>query len=102
MADIQCIQCKNHQKTSRLKLEARCLSADAGLFVQDLPEPNRAWLLRVYVVAPNPLLSLYGNGIMYACDLVYQTPTKTYWSEIPVAFGIPGNVTTKHVSDTPC
>ena len=26
---------------------------------QDLPEPNRAWLLGVYVVAPRPLLSLY-------------------------------------------
>ena len=34
---------------------------------------------------------------MYACYLVYQTPTKTYWSEIPVAFGIPGDVTSKHI-----
>jgi len=36
------------------------------------------------------------------CDLVYQTPTKSYQSQIPVAFGIPGHVTTKHLSDTPC
>jgi len=26
------------------------------------------------------------------CDLVYQTPTKSYQSQIPVAFGIPGHV----------
>ena len=36
------------------------------------------------------------------CDLVYQTPTKNYQSQIPVAFGIPGHVTTKHLPDTPC
>jgi len=36
------------------------------------------------------------------CDLIYQTPTKTYRSQIPVAFGIPGHVTTKHLPDTPC
>ena len=29
------------------------------------------------------------------CDLVYQTPTKSYQSQIPVTFGIPGHVTTK-------
>jgi len=34
--------------------------------------------------------------------LVYQTPTKSYQSQIPVAFGIPGHVTTKHLPDTPC
>jgi len=27
------------------------------------------------------------------CDLVYQTPTKTYQRHIPVAFGIPDHVT---------
>jgi len=35
------------------------------------------------------------------CDLVYQTPSKSYQSQIPVAFGIPGHVTTKHLPDTP-
>jgi len=35
------------------------------------------------------------------CDLVYQTPTKTYRSQIPVAFGIPGHVTSKHLPDMP-
>jgi len=33
------------------------------------------------------------------CDLVYQTPTKSYQSQIPVAFGIRGHVTTKHLPD---
>jgi len=27
--------------------------------------------------------------------MVYQTPTKAYRSQIPIAFGIPGHVTTK-------
>jgi len=36
------------------------------------------------------------------CDLVYQPPTKAYRSQIPVAFSIPGHVTTKHLPDTPC
>jgi len=36
------------------------------------------------------------------CDLVYQTPTKNYQNQIPVAFSIPGHVTTKHLPDTPC
>jgi len=31
-----------------------------------------------------------------------QTSTKSYQSQIPVAFGIPGHVTTKHLPDTPC
>jgi len=35
-------------------------------------------------------------------DLVYQTPTRSYQSQIPVAFGIPGHMTTKHLPDTPC
>jgi len=47
-----------------------------------LPEPNRACLVGL-------------------CDLVYQTPTKSYQSQIPVAFGIPGHVPTKHLPDTP-
>jgi len=29
------------------------------------------------------------------CKLVYQTPTKSYQSQIPVAFSIPGHVTTR-------
>jgi len=56
-----------------------------------------ACLVGVYAVILDPLLSLYG-----LCDLVYQTPTKTYRSQIPVAFDIPGHVTTKHLPDTPC
>ena len=59
---------------------------------QHLPEPNRACLVGVYAF-------LIWNNL---CDLVYQTPTKSYQSQIPVAFGIPGHVTTKHLPDTPC
>jgi len=57
-----------------------------------LPEPNRSCLVGVYAF-------LICNNL---CDLVYQTPTKSYQSQIPVAFGIPGHVTTKHLPDTPC
>jgi len=57
-----------------------------------LPEPNRACLVGVYAF-------LILNNL---CDLVYQTPTKSYQSQIPVAFGIPAHVTTKHLPDTPC
>jgi len=60
-----------------------------GVF-QELPEPNRACLVGVYAVTLDPLLSLY--GIIYA-TLVYQTRTKSYRSQIPVAFGIPDHVT---------
>jgi len=131
----------------------RCISPLRAGF-EDITRPNRTWLLGVYVVAPRPLLSLY--GIIYVtwytshlpnhtgvrlqwlsntrqallgherwgsffntyqnltgrvptfliwnnlCDLVYQTPTKSYQSQIPVAFGIPGHVTTKRLPDTPC
>jgi len=59
---------------------------------QQLPEPNRACLVGVYAF-------LIWNNL---CDLVYQTPAKSYQSQIPVAFGIPGHVTTKHLPDTPC
>jgi len=59
---------------------------------QQLPEPNRACLVGVYAF-------LIWNNL---CDLVYQTPTESYQSQIPVAFGIPGHVTTKHLPDTPC
>ena len=52
---------------------------------QHLPEPNRACLVGVYAF-------LIWNNL---CDLVYQ-------SQIPVAFGIPGHVTTKRLPDTPC
>jgi len=80
-----------------------CHTFRYGLFLrfsfQHLPEPNRARLLGAYVVAPRPLLSLLWN---YLCDLVYQTPTKTYRGQIPVPFGIPGHVTAKHLPDTPC
>jgi len=57
-----------------------------------LPEPNRACLVGVYAF-------LIWNNL---CDLVYQTPTNSYQSQIPVAFGIPGHMTTKHLPDTPC
>ena len=80
-----------------------CRTFRYGLFLrfvfQHLPEPNRAWLLGAYVVAPRPLLSLLWNNL---CNLVYQTPSKTYRSQIPVTLGIPGHVTTKHLPDTPC
>jgi len=42
---------------------------------QDLPEPNRAWLLGVYVVAPRPLLSLY--GIIYVTWYTRHLPKPT-------------------------
>ena len=64
---------------------------------QHLPEPNRACLVGVYAVTLDPPTFLIWNNL---CDLVYQT--KTYRSQIPVAFGIPGHVTTKHLPDTPC
>ena len=48
---------------------------------QHLPEPNRACLVGVYAF-------LIWNNL---CDLVYQTPTKSYQSQIPVAFGMPGH-----------
>ena len=54
-----------------------------------LPEPNRACLVGVYAVTLDPLLSLWNN----LCDLVYQTPTKSYQRHIPVAFGISDDVT---------
>jgi len=57
-----------------------------------LPEPNRACLVGVCAL-------LIWNNL---CDMVYQTPTKSYQFQIPVAFGIPGHVTTKHLPDTPC
>jgi len=59
---------------------------------QHLPEPNGACLVGVYAF-------LIWNNLR---DLVYQTPTKSYQSQISVAFGIPGHVTTKHLPDTPC
>jgi len=61
---------------------------------QQLPEPNRACLVGVYA------FHTWNN----LCDLVYPTATKSYQSQIPVAFGIglPGHVTTKHLPDTPC
>ena len=57
---------------------------------QQLPEPNRACLVGVYAVTLDPPTFLIWNNL---CDLVYQTPTKSYRSQIPVAFGIPGHVT---------
>jgi len=80
----------------QLSLEALC--ADYRFVFQQLPEPNRACLVGVYAVTLDPLLSLYG----IICDLVYKPPTKTYRSQIPAAFGIPGHVTTKDLPDTPC
>ena len=53
-----------------------------GVF-QELSEPNRACLVGVYAF-------LIWNNL---CDLVYQTPTKSYQRHIPVAFGIPDHVT---------
>jgi len=63
-----------------------------------LPEPNTAWLLGVYIVAPRPVLSLYGIIYVTWYIILLRKPT----SQIPVAFGIPGHVTTKHPPDTPC
>ena len=42
---------------------------------QDLPEPNRAWLLGVYVVASRPILSLY--GIIYVTWYTRHLPKPT-------------------------
>ena len=53
-------------------------------------------MLGGYAVTLDPLLSLY--GIIYV-SLVYQPPTETYWSQIPVAFSIPSLVV-KHLPDT--
>ena len=66
---------------------------------QHLPEPNRTCLVGVYAVMLDPPTFLIWNNL---CDLVYQTLTKSYQSQIPVAFGIPGHVTTKRLPDTPC
>jgi len=44
---------------------------------EDLPGPNMAWLLGVYVVAPRPLLSLYG--------IIYVT---WYTSDLPGPTGV--------------
>jgi len=66
---------------------------------QHLPEPNRACLVGVYAVTLDPLLSLH--GIIYV-TFYTKLPTKSYHSQAPVAFGIPGHVTTKHLPDTPC
>jgi len=43
-----------------------------------MPGHNRVWLLAAYVITSCPL-----------CDPVYEPPTKTYVSWIPVAFSIP-------------
>ena len=66
--------------------------------MQHLTEAKRARLLVVYFVAPRPLVSSLWNN---SCDLVYQTPSKTYRRQIPAAFGIPGHMTTKYLPDTP-
>jgi len=42
---------------------------------QDLPEPNRACLVGVYIVAPHPLLSLY--GIIYVTWYTRHLPKPT-------------------------
>jgi len=69
-----------------------CFTLDDRFVFQHLSEPNRACQVGVYAF-------LIWNNL---CDLVYQTPTKSYQSQIPVVFGIPGHVTTKHLPDTPC
>jgi len=38
---------------------------------KDLPGPNRAWLLRVYVVAPRPLLSLFMAALCNRAGHIY-------------------------------
>jgi len=60
------------------------LSADAGLLVQHLPEPNRASLVGVYAVTLDPLLSLY--EIIYVTWYTRLLPKATR-VKIPVAFG---------------
>ena len=76
----------------RLVLDSTGLGPDLSPVFQHLPEPNRACLVGVYAF-------LIWNNL---CDLVYQTPNKSCQSQIPVAFGIPGHMTTKHLPDTPC
>jgi len=57
-------------------------------------------MVGVYAVTLDPLLSVY--GIIYVTWYIPDSYTKSYHSQIPVAFGIPGHVTTKHLPDTPC
>jgi len=60
------------------------------------------FLLVVYVFTPHHLVSLCG----IICDLVYQLPTRTYWSLTEIAFGVPVKFLTcsrvRHLSDKPC
>jgi len=46
-----------------------------------------------------PLSQLKSCHLLHNCT---SGSTKSYQSQIPVAFGIPGHVTTKHLPDTPC
>jgi len=52
----------------------RCLSHISAV-IEQLPGPNRAWLLRVYIVMPRPLLSLY--GIIYVTWYASYLPEPT-------------------------
>ena len=75
-----------------------CQPTNNSPVFQYLPEPNRACLVGVYAVTLDPLLSVY--GIIYVTWYTRHLPKAT--SQIPVAFGIPGHVTNKHLPDTPC
>jgi len=81
-----------------------CHTFRYGLFLefvfQHLPGPNRARLLVVYVVSHHaPYFPYY--GIIYVTWYTWLLPKPTR-SQVPVAFGISGHVTTKHLPDTPC
>jgi len=67
--------------TASIYSSSTCLIDPVLSFVfGGLPEPNRAC----------PPTFLIWNNL---CDLVYQTPTKSYQHHIPVAFSIPDHVT---------
>jgi len=91
-----------HVQTSRNFLYSVIrLSGDAWLEVHfsTRTRTSQGVAVRCLRYRSTPPTFLIWNNL---CDLVYQTPTKTYRSQIPVTFGIPGHVTTKRLPDTPC
>jgi len=92
-----------NQHDTYLSHRSLCLTvivrAHKGCFWRpSLPGPNRAWLLGVYVVAPRPLLSLY--GINYVTWYTSHLPKPT-GVRLLVAVGIPGHVPTQNLPHTP-
>ena len=90
--------CKSNALTTRLPSHDDVYVEHKRFVFQHLPEPNRASGRCLCNYVRPPTFLIWNN----LCHLVYPTPTKTYQSQIPVAFGIPGHVTTKHIPDTTC